>query len=352
MLLKVGKDNHDIVEKYYRLKGKILDVRNLKEIDMYVPVFPETEKRITFEDCKRIVLESYNNFSPLMAKIVEKFFQNHWIDAELREGKYTGAFCESCSVHPYVSVNFSGRFNDVRTIAHESGHGVQEYLALKQGLFGAAPPPPDDPSLIVLCEISSLFGEIITFESLKKKKMSDDKVCLKLLMERIEDSFATFFRQIALTRFELMLHEGVRKEGNLSTEKINRFWKETIQDMFGKTLTLTKDYDYCWMYINHFVSFPFYCYAYAFSFLLVMALYSRWQKEGQSFVPKYLEFLKAGRSMHPQEALKIVDIDLADPNFWQSGVDILRSCKKTLGSENSWFCLWKSFRRKRIRACL
>jgi len=323
-LLKAGEDNRDIVEKYYQLKGRILGIKHLKEYDIFAPLLPDSE--ISFEECKKTILETYNSFSPVMAGIAEKFFLKSWVDAEIRKEKYQGAFCMECtpSVHPYLLLNFTGRLIDTQSATHEAGHGIREYLARHQGVFNFYPPPPEDPSSIVLGEIPSIFGEILTFENLKKK-IGDDKVRLGLLMRMVENFFDIFFRQIALTRFELMVHEGVRKEGNLSTEKINRFFSLANQPMFGEALKLTKDHDYWWMYINHFILVPFYCYAYAFSFIIVTALYARWQKEGKSFQSKYLELLKAGRSMRLQETLKIVDIDLADPNFWQSGVDVLRN---------------------------
>ncbi len=323
-LLKAGEDNRDIVEKYYQLKGRILGIKHLKEYDIFAPLLPDSE--ISFEECKKTILETYNSFSPVMAGIAEKFFLKSWVDAEIRKEKYGGAFCESLtpSAHPYVLLNFTGKLTDVITAVHELGHGIDEYLGRSKTLFNVVPPPPESEHLIVLAETASLFGEILAFENLKKK-VKDDKTRLGLTMRMIENSFAAFFRQIAFTRFELMVHKGVHKEGNLSTKKINHFWNSALQSMFGKALKLTKDYDYYWMYIGQFIRVPFYCYAYAFGFTVVTALYARWQEEGERFVPKYLKFLEAGRSMRPEEALKIVGIDLADPNFWQSGVDVLRN---------------------------
>jgi len=144
-----------------------------------------------------------------------------------------------------------------------------------------------------------------------------------LLCGKLEEMFATVFRQVVLTRFEESFHKTSRKRGELTTEEINMLWIKANKAMFGKSVKLTKDYGYWWLYIPHFIHSPFYCYAYTFGELLVFSLYNKYLVEGRSFVPKYLELLSSGGNDSPYNLLKILDVDLRNPKFWQEGLNYL-----------------------------
>ena len=136
---------------------------------------------------------------------------------------------------------------------------------------------------------------------------------------------ATVFRQAVLTRFEQALHRERRKEGELSTERVNELWIEANGEMFADSVTLTDNYSYWWLYIPHFIHSPFYCYAYSFGELLTLALYKMFLERGRSFVPDYMKLLRSGGSRSPEELLRVFGVDINDPNFWQSGFDIIEA---------------------------
>ncbi len=316
-LMEAVMDNMDIVQRYYELKKKITGFDTLYDYDRYDPL-PGTIPETDFKESKDKVLDAYEKFSPDMREIAEKFFENDWIDAELKAGKRGGAFSASTvpSVHPYVLLNFTDKTSDTMTMAHELGHGIHQYLARDQGVLQQSTP-------LTTAEMASVFGEMLLFDKLMNE-VDDPENKLALLSDKLQSDFATVFRQVIMTRFEQMLHEAYAEKGELKAEQINELWMEANEKEFGDTLELRDKYGCWWSYVLHFVHYPFYCYAYAFGELLVLALYDKYKKEGEEFVPKYKELLKAGGSDDPKNLLKRIGVDVTDPEFWQGGLSILR----------------------------
>ena len=315
-LMQACEDGAALVPRYYRLKGRLLGLEPLYDYDRYAPL-PAAGGERSFAEARRIVLDAYRDFSPEMARIAELFFERRWIDAELRPGKRGGAFSASAvpSMHPYVLLNYTGNLRDVMTVAHELGHGVHQYLAREQGLFEQDAP-------LTTAETASVFGEMLVFRRLLAEE-SDPTVRLALVCGKLEDAFATVFRQVVMTRFEEALHAARRSEGELPTERINELWLEANRPMFGDAVELTEDYGVWWMYIPHFVHSPFYCYAYAFGELLVLALLRRYEAEGDAFIPRYLELLRSGGAQEPPVLLSGLGVDITDPSFWRGGLVVL-----------------------------
>jgi oligoendopeptidase F len=251
-----------------------------------------------------------------MADIAAGFFDGY-IDAPALPGKQGGAFAHPAvpSAHPYVMLNYTGRRRDVMTLAHELGHGVHQVLANRLGLFNASTP-------LTLAETASIFGETVTFGRLLSEER-DPRARLALIGGRIEDICASVFRQIAMNRFEDAVHNARREEGELSADRIADDWMRTQRDMFSDALTITDGYRSWWSYIPHFIHTPGYVYAYAFGNLLALAVYARYEKEGDSFVPSYLQLLAAGGSDSPDALGHLVGVDLADPGFWNAGLDVV-----------------------------
>jgi oligoendopeptidase F len=315
-LLAACVARYPLVARYYRLKARLLGLDRLADYDRYAPVTAEAGSR-SFESARRIVLDAYADFAPEMAEIAGRFFERRWIDAELRPGKRGGAFCASTlpSLHPYVLLNYTGNLRDVMTVAHELGHGVHQSLAAEQGLF-----EQDTP--LTTAETASVFGEMLVFRRLMKEE-SEPAVRLGLLCGKIEDAFATVFRQVAMTRFEQSLHEARRGEGELPVERVNALWLAANEPMFGDSVQLSEDYAWWWLYIPHFVHSPFYCYAYAYGELLVLALLRRYDEDGAAFAPRYMDLLRAGGSDTPAALLARMGLDVTDPGFWDGGLALL-----------------------------
>ena len=316
-LMNSCERNYDMVDKYYGLKKKLLGIKKFYDYDRYAPIFHDSQI-INYKKSKEIILGSFENFSPKMANIAQKFFDKNWIDAEVRDGKRGGAFSHGTvpSAHPYVFTNYTGRMRDVMTLAHELGHGIHQYLSRQQGYFHSDTP-------LTTAETASVFAEILVFHKLIKSERNP-KTKLALICGKLEDIFATVFRQVVLTRFEESLHHSRRELGELTSEQINELWAKANSAMFGKSVEMTDDYRYWWMYIPHFIHSPFYCYAYSFGELLVLSLYSKYLNEGNVFVPRYVELLSSGGSDSPDVLLERVGVNIKDPEFWQGGLDLLR----------------------------
>ncbi|MGQ0794227.1 MAG: M3 family oligoendopeptidase [Deltaproteobacteria bacterium] len=308
--------SYSTVERYYNLKKKLLGIKNFRDYDRYAPALAE-RKTIRYAEAKEIILGAFGHFSPRMSEVASEFFNKNWIDAELRAGKRGGAFSHSAvpGVHPYVFMNYTGKMRDVMTLAHELGHGIHQYLSRGQGYFQCNTP-------LTTAETASVFGEILVFHKLKESER-DPRARLALLCGKLEDIFATVFRQVVLTRFEEKLHAERRADGELTTQRINELWIEANKPMFGSAVELTEDYGWWWMYIPHFIHSPFYCYAYSFGELLVLALYNKYLSEGDAFVPRYVQLLSSGGSDSPPVLLARVGVDITDPNFWQGGLNLL-----------------------------
>ncbi len=316
-MVEVCANNFSIVEEYYELKSTLLGIPDLAHFDRYAPL-KKTEESIAYEKACQIVLDAYRAFSPKMHELALPFFNQGWIDVPAVEGKRGGAFCAGVSPdhHPYILLNYTGKPRDVMTLAHELGHGLHDQLASKHHVLDYHPVLP-------LAETASTFGEMLTFEKLFGE-LEDDEARLALLCEKLEDTFATVFRQVSMFRFERRIHKARREEGELSTARFNELWQDCMGEMFGKSLTLGEAHQWTWAYIPHIIQTPFYVYAYAFGELLVLSLYARYKEQGESFIDQYIEFLAAGGSRSPQELLSKLDIDAADPEFWQGGCRLIR----------------------------
>jgi oligoendopeptidase F len=315
-LITAVRARNEIPRRWYRLKAGLLGVERLADYDRMAPV---TEDQVTFPfaRAREIVLDCYSSFSPELGAVAGRFFEENRIDAPVRPAKRGGAFCAAAvpSVFPYVLLNYTARRRDVLTLAHELGHGVHFALAAPQGIFHQHTP-------LTLAETASVFGETIVFGRLLEED-STPVSRLALLAENLEDTIATVFRQVAMNRFEDLVHTERREQGELSVERFGDLWAESQADMLGDSVELTEGYRSWWSYIPHFIGSPGYVYAYAYGQLLALSVYQRYEQQGEELVPRYLELLAAGGSRSPEELAAIVDIDLADPGFWDSGLDLV-----------------------------
>jgi oligoendopeptidase F len=309
---------YDIVDRYYRVKRRLLGLDELHEWDRYAPI-REASRQLRWEEARDVVIGSYHRFSRRAGKIIEGFFDRGWIDAPVVDGKQGGAYCAAAtpSLHPYVLLNFTGRQRDVLVLAHELGHGLHDVLAsARNHIFDFHPP-------LTLAETASVFGEALTFDAIMSQE-KDPEVRLSLLCHQVEDAFATIFRQIAMNRFEDAVHTARREQGELAPEQIGEIWQEKIQAMFGSSLTLTDEHRAWWSYVGHFYRVPGYVYAYAFGNLLAYSVYRRYRELGSAdFTEAYLDFLSLGGSQAPDQAVRKVGMDITDPSFWDSGLEIV-----------------------------
>jgi oligoendopeptidase F len=317
-LVAAVRRRYDIPQRWYSLKARLLGVDRLVDYDRMASV-AESDREFGWSEAKELVLDAYASFSPELADIANRFFDESWIDAPIRPGKRPGAFCAYTvpSLHPYLLLNWTARRRDVLTLAHEMGHGLHAYLARGQGVFHQSTP-------LTLAETASVFGETVTFGRLLTAT-DDPNARLALLAESLEGQIATVFRQTAMNQFEARVHTDRRERGELSVEQFNERWAETQAEMLGESVEITEGYRTWWSYVPHFIGTPGYVYAYAYGQLLALSVYRAYEEQGSEFVPRYLDLLASGGSRSPEELGRIVGVDLADPGFWDGGLQIVES---------------------------
>ncbi len=315
-LIEAVRGRYELARRWYRLKAGLLGIDRLADYDRMAAV-TQDEVSFTYAQARELVLDCYSSFSPELGQLAGRFFAERWIDAPVRPAKRGGAFCASAvpSAHPYVLLNYTARRRDVLTLAHELGHGVHFALAARQGIFHQGTP-------LTLAETASVFGETVVFGRLLAQDTTPQSR-LALLAEHLEDIIATVFRQVAMNRFEELVHTGRREQGELSVERIGELWTQSQAELLGDSVEITDGYRSWWSYIPHFINTPGYVYAYAYGQLLALSVYERYEQRGADFVAQYLELLAAGGSRSPEELGKIVDVDLTDPGFWDAGLDLV-----------------------------
>jgi oligoendopeptidase F len=315
-LIAAVQGRYEIARRWYRLKARLLGVERLADYDRMAAVTAD-EVVFSFAQARELVLDCYGSFSPELGEVVRRFFAERWIDAPVRPAKRGGAFCASAvpSLHPYVLLNYTARRRDVLTLAHELGHGVHFALAARQGVFHQGTP-------LTLAETASVFGETIVFGRLLEQDSTPDSR-LALLAENLEDTIATVFRQVAMNRFEELVHTERRERGELSVARLGELWADSQGELLGDSVEITEGYRSWWSYVPHFINTPGYVYAYAYGQLLALSVYQRYEQRGDELVPQYLEMLAAGGSRGPEELGRIVGVDLTDPGFWDAGLDLV-----------------------------
>jgi len=314
-LIAAVQGRYDLARRWYSLKARLLGLDRLAAYDRMAPV-SDSDDRIPYGEAEEIVLDCYRTFSPELGATAEEFFTGY-MDGPPRPGKRGGAFCSYTvpSAHPYVMLNYTSRPHDVLTMAHELGHGVHATLARPQGIFHFTTP-------LTLAETASIFGENIVLERLLERAPGAAER-LDLLAGALDGAVAAVFRQIAMNRFEDAIHTERRERGELSVERFGELWLGTQGDLLGDSVELDDDYGTWWSYIWHFVDAPGYVYAYAYGHLLALSVYRRYEEEGEGFVESYLDLLRAGGSRPPEELGSIVGVDLSDPGFWSSGLELI-----------------------------
>ena len=315
-LIEAVRARFSVPQRWYRLKAQLLGVERIADFDRTAPVLAE-DITFSFSQARELVLDTYEDFSAEAGRVTRRFFDERWVDAPVRPHKRGGAFCAYTvpSVHPYVMLNFTARRRDVLTMAHELGHGLHASLAQPQGVFHQGTP-------LTLAETASVFGEQLVFGRMLRAA-PDDSARLSLLAERIEGGIATVFRQMAMNRFEHLVHTRRRQEGELSVDRISESWLESQRELFGDAVEISDGYRMWWSYVPHFINTPGYVYAYAYGQLLALSVYGRYEQQGPDFATDYLSLLAAGGSKSPEELGQMVGIDLADPGFWDSGLAII-----------------------------
>ncbi|WP_228568681.1 M3 family oligoendopeptidase [Campylobacter sputorum] len=312
-LINSAQNSFNLVHDFYKKKREILGYKTLYDYDRYAPL--QDNGKYDYEKSKSIVLKAFENFNPKFASIAKHALENGFVDVMPSKTKISGAFSHSVTTdaHPYVLLNHTNKLRDLFTMAHELGHLIHQKLAYSVGFLNSQTP-------LTTAETASVFCEMIVFDYIKKDLKGEEK--LSLYASKLEDIFATLYRQINFTTFEREIHA---KKDELSTDEINQIWLKESKKMFRNSLKLNEYYNIWWSYIPHFIHTPFYCYSYAYAQLLVLALFGLYKSSKcKNFIELYTEFLSSGGSMEPRELISKFNLDINNENFWQIGINEIK----------------------------
>ncbi len=322
-LLSTCAKNAEIFQTYFRLKARICNIKPMSRYHLYAPHRTES-KKYKYTDAVRMVLDAYRGFSPRLAELAQRVLTDRHIDAPTRPGKIGGAYCYSTvpGLTPFVLLNYTGDARDIATMAHELGHAVHGMMAADHSVFTFH-------STLPLAETASVFGERILSDALMKQE-TNKKVRQGLLLNQLDDIYATILRQAYFVRFEKTAHRMIGE--GATGDELAQIYIGELRQQFGKAVKVPDEFRWEWLTIPHIFASPFYCYAYSFGNLLVLALYRMYQQAGSGFVPKYLDLLAAGGSRSPTAILSEVGVDMNSEAFWQSGFDTIKEMVTQLES--------------------
>jgi len=315
-LLETTTSNFDISNRYQAFRKRVLGLEDYQSMDLHAPLFGE-EPEFTWDEARDTVQTAFDRFDLGVGAVAKRFFDGEWIDVFPRKGKRAGAFCSpgTPNAHPWVMVNFAGQQKNVFTLAHELGHGLHFELARAQSTLNYW-------SGLPLAETASVFAELWLHDLLMERATTDQER-IQLLNRQVYSCFTTAFHQVAYVNWELRAHRA-RAKGVVSTEEMSAIWGEEIGKCWGPAVAMQERDKGRWMSIPHFVFARFYCYSYAFGKLLTLSLHRLWKERGDAFVNDYVALLSAGGSKTPVELFEQMGLDLADPSFWQGGLDVVR----------------------------
>ena len=310
LVKSVSKKGFEISRKFYELKSKLLNLKKLKYYERNIE-YGKLERDFSYDSSVELVKKVFYALDKKFGNIFESYIKNRQIDVFPKKGKSGGAFCQNWSVkHPtYILLNHTNKFNDVRTLAHELGHGINnELMKEKQKAINFDTPKST-------AEVASTFMEDFVFQELLKKVNEEEK--LIILFQKIEDDIQTIVRQIALYNFEKELHETYRKENYLSKKRIGQLFRKNMENYLGEFVDCSGCENW-WIYWRH-IRYYFYVYSYASGLLISKAMQKK-VKENPKFIEKVKEFLSAGTSDYPKNIFLKMGIDISDSKFWEKGL--------------------------------
>ena len=306
-LISVMHESLPILQRYLRLRKRIMGLEELHMYDLYAPMVSDYEMPLPYDEAFNLVLEG---LKPMGEDYLEKLREardHGWIDVYPTENKSSGAFSsgELADIHPYVLLNHNDNLDSAFTIAHELGHSMHSYFSNSK-----QPSPKRDYSLFV-AEVASTCNEAVMMRHLLNT-YTDPKAQAYLLNHFLEQFRTTCFRQTMFAEFERIVHEMAQRGEPLTLSSLNDTYYHLNQLYYGETCVVDPLIANEWMRIPHFYR-AFYVYVYATGLCAAVSLSEKILSEGESAVKDYRKFLSAGCSVPPIDALKLAGIDMSSP---------------------------------------
>ena len=302
-LIEAVNNNLDKIEKYMNLKKKNLKLKDIHMYDLHDKMDEEDDKKYTYEDAKELVTKALSVLGDKYIKDFKEGLSSSWIDVYENTGKRSGAYSWGCyNAHPYVLLNFQGKYNDVSTLAHEMGHAMHRFYSNKcQDYFYS-------DNQIFVAEIASTVNEtLLNFYMLKNGNKKEKK---KIINEMLDDINNTIFRQTMFAEFELDIHNRCFNGETLNAEKLNNIYYDLVKK-YHKGVVIDDEIRYEWSRIPHFYT-PFYVYQYATGLSIALMIATKISEGDKNMLDRYLTFLSSGSNDYPTNLVEKMGISIND----------------------------------------
>ncbi|MDQ6596560.1 oligoendopeptidase F [Bacillus salipaludis] len=303
-LVKAVNENLHLLQRYIKLRKKVLGLNELHMYDLYTPLVKDVKMEIKYEEAKDIVLKGLAPLGEEYAKVLKEGFENRWVDVHENKGKRSGAYSSgSYGTNPYILLNWQDNVNNLFTLAHELGHSVHSYYTRKSQAY------PYGNYSIFVAEVASTCNEALLNDYLLKT-IDDEQKRIYLLNHYLEGFRGTVFRQTMFAEFEHLIHQKLQNNEALTAELLTKEYYELNKKYFGEEdIVIDEEIGLEWSRIPHFY-YNYYVYQYATGFSAATALSKQILEEGEPAVKRYIGFLSAGSSDYPIEVLKKAGVDM------------------------------------------
>lgn len=317
-LVKTVNENLKELYKYYDLRKKILNLDEQHLYDTYVSLVEDDNKNYTFSEAKDLVLKALSVLGDDYVEILNKAFDEKWIDVFNNVGKRSGAYSSGCyDTNPFILLNFEGKLDDVSTLSHELGHSVHSYLSREFNSYQNA------SYKIFVAEVASTVNELL-LNNYMLKNTSDKNEKLSILNKQLELFKSTIFRQTMFAEFERDMHAIVEQNGVLTNEVLCDAYYKLVKKYFSDSVYIDEAIKYEWSRIPHFY-YNFYVYKYATGLSAAAFIASQILSGNKEYIEKYKNFLKLGGSMYPIDELKQIDIDMTKKEVVESAIEMFKN---------------------------
>ena len=293
--------------RYLKLRRRMMGIPELHYYDLYAPLVPSVDTKYPVDVAEHNILAALAPLGEEYAAVTNQSFTERWIDMYPNEGKHAGAYSNggAYDVHPYMLLNYNGKYDDMSTLAHELGHTMHSYFSNKTQPYALS------SYSIFVAEVASTFNEALLLDYMLKQ-MKDDATRLSLLGNYLESIKGTVFRQTQFAEFELRMHEMVEKGEPLTGDSLSKLYSEIVKKYYGHGQGVCIVDDYIaeeWAFIPHFYN-SFYVFQYATSFTASSALSEKVLAGDPGATERYLKFISSGKAKYPIDLLKDAGVDM------------------------------------------
>lgn len=314
-LINTIHNRMDVMYKYIDLKRNVINVDNFSLYDTYINLESDCDKKYSFDEAKKIILDVVGMFGEEYKSTIERAFKERWIDIYPNKGKRGGAYSSgSYDTNPFILLNYKGNYDDVSTLAHELGHSMHTYYSNKNNSYTYS------NYKIFVAEVASTVNELLlNFYMLEHSNdISEKRYILSEMMELFR---STIYRQTMFSEFEEFAYNEYEKGNTLTNQLLCDKYYELNKLYFGNNVIVNDEIRYEWERVPHFY-YNFYVYQYATGLAAAAYIVNRIRNNEEKAIEDYLNFLKTGDSLDPLEELKIAGVNMLNPNVINQAIDM------------------------------